>query len=278
MSAARMLLCVLVLILASLRGAAHPGVGIVMDRQGNIFYTDLTHVWKQTPAGKRSIAVRNVHTHELYLDAAGNLFGEHAWYEGEVINKWGYYVWCLKPNGQLSKVIPKTEGFRHDYSFVRDARGSMYWMEDVGTRQLIRRKATSGPVRTLATGRFGPAHWMTCTAAGTVYFLKGDTLCRISPAGQVTRAAYGLSRQHPVENHSIMGLWTDPAGYVYVANTHDNVVQRIAPNGAVRIVAKGSPVWTASGGLIAPNGDLWLLEYTSTNSVRVRRVPQPPAR
>ena len=25
---------------------AHPGIGIVMDDDGNVFYTDLTHVWK----------------------------------------------------------------------------------------------------------------------------------------------------------------------------------------------------------------------------------------
>ena len=40
--------------------SAHPGIGIVMDSQGNVFYTDLTHVWKIDPAGERTIAVENV--------------------------------------------------------------------------------------------------------------------------------------------------------------------------------------------------------------------------
>jgi hypothetical protein len=48
--------------------AAHPGIGIVMDSRGNVFYTDLSHVWKVEPGGAKSIAVRGVHTHELYID------------------------------------------------------------------------------------------------------------------------------------------------------------------------------------------------------------------
>ena len=62
---------------------AHPGIGIVMDNEGNVYYTDLTHVWKIPKEGKLTIAVENVHTHELYLDSNGNLYGEHEWYNGE---------------------------------------------------------------------------------------------------------------------------------------------------------------------------------------------------
>ena len=69
------------LALWALTAPAHPGVGIVVDGRGNVFYTDLAHGWKRTPGGKRSIFVRNVHTHELFLDVAGNLHGEHLWYE-----------------------------------------------------------------------------------------------------------------------------------------------------------------------------------------------------
>ena len=36
----------------------HPGVGIVMDRHGNVFYTDLVQVWMITPDGRQSVARR----------------------------------------------------------------------------------------------------------------------------------------------------------------------------------------------------------------------------
>ena len=72
-----------VLALAATPLSAHPGIGIVVDSRGNVFYTDLKQVWRIAPDGTRSVAVPGVHTHELYLDAQDNLFGQHLWYEGE---------------------------------------------------------------------------------------------------------------------------------------------------------------------------------------------------
>ena len=76
---------------------AHPGVGIVSDRWGNIFYTDLKNVYKISPSGEKTVAVARVHTHELALDSAGNLYGEHLWYTGEADNRWRRYVWRRTP-------------------------------------------------------------------------------------------------------------------------------------------------------------------------------------
>src|SRR5688572_23144493 len=80
------------LFLISATMLAHPGVGIVMDSRGNVFYTDLSHVWKIAPDGAKTIAVRGVHTHELALDSADNLFGEHLWYEGDATRPWAHRV------------------------------------------------------------------------------------------------------------------------------------------------------------------------------------------
>jgi hypothetical protein len=38
------------------------------------------------------------------------------------------------------------------------------------------------------------------------------------------------------------------------------------------VAALSPPGWSPSGGLLAPNGEIWLLEYSVTNSVRVRRL------
>ena len=160
---------------------AHPGVGIVMDARENVFFTDLTHVWKIAKDGKKTIAVHNVHTHELFLDSAGNLFGEHLWYEGDATKKWGHRIWRLASDGSLSDVIPAREGFRTGYSFVRDSAGNMYWSE-------------------------------------------GETSAKIDGGGRV------------------------------------------------RVVAKSRLPWSPTGGFFAPTGDLWLLEYSITNAVRVRRI------
>ena len=112
--------------------SAHPGIGIVRDSKGNVFFTDLKHVWKLTPGGTKSIAVHDVHTHELWIDTDDNLYGEHLWYEGDATGKWGHRVWKLAPNGTLTDIIPSRRGFRDDYRdffFVRDKYGAMYWAD-----------------------------------------------------------------------------------------------------------------------------------------------------
>ncbi|MGK2961838.1 MAG: hypothetical protein ACSLFK_06775, partial [Gemmatimonadaceae bacterium] len=68
---------------------AHPATSVVMDAVGNVFYSDLHRVMMIAPDGRRQIAVPNVHTHELYLDSQGNLYGDHVWYEGRRTKKWG---------------------------------------------------------------------------------------------------------------------------------------------------------------------------------------------
>lgn len=128
---------------------AHPGVGIVKDSKGNIYYTDLEQVWKIAKNGSRSVAVKNVHTHELFIDASDNLFGEDKWYNGEKLNTWGYFVWCLKNNGTLDTIIKPSPGFLTNYSFVRDAAGNMYLADQAATSQ-IKKILTDGKIEIIA--------------------------------------------------------------------------------------------------------------------------------
>jgi hypothetical protein len=41
------------------------------------------------------------------------------------------------------------------------------------------------------------------------------------------------------------------------------------------VVAESTFPWAPTGGAFAPDGALWLLEYSVTNQVRARRVAQP---
>jgi len=256
----------LLLLVAALPAFAHPGVGIVMDSRGNVYYTDLKQVWKIAPDGAKTIAVPNVHTHEFYVDAEDNLYGEHLWYEGEATDKWGHYVWRLSADGKLEKIIPPRVGFRDDYrdfSFVRDRAGNMYWTEREARPVVIRKRAPDGTTVDLgADAGLTGAGWLTATPDGTVYFIDGVDLVRITPDGKATRVARGLKERHLLGNrHFLMGVWTDTRGNVYVAATGARQVKRVSPGGRVEVVAESRLPWSPTGGMVAPNGDLWLLEY-----------------
>ncbi len=270
------LLCILVLCLASGIVWAHPAIGIVQDSRGNIFYTDTKQVWKITPDGKKSVAVPNVHTHELCLDRADNLYGEHLWYEGDATKKWRHRVWCLKPDGTILNIIAPREGFLKDYSFIRDGAGNMYWA-DRGAQTVIKKRSVEGTITIHATADFRDIGWMTATPQGDLFLIDNGDLRRVTLDGKVTTVAVKLSEHQSAPakastRHYQMGQWLDTKGNVYVAVAAEQLVLKIASNGSKMVVARSSRDWSPSGGMIAHNGDLWVLEYSTTNEMRVRRI------
>ena len=257
------------------RASAHPSVSVVMDARGNVFYSDLSRVWMIAPNGQRSIAVPNVHSHELTLDADGNLYGEHLWYEGKT-KKWGHRVWKRAPDGSITDVIPAADGFLANYSFVRDSTGTMYWAAR-GKRTEIRKRSGNGPITVVARGPFRDVRWMTASRGGTLYLIDSGDLKRIPPNGKVeilsTRiASRSMLRMNVSEQHAVMGLWLDNSNNLYAAVYGSGEVKRITPSGEVSVVATSSLPWGPTGGMVAPNGDLYILEASITNSVRLKKI------
>lgn len=252
---------------------AHPPVSVVIDSRGNVYYSDLEQVWRVDPSGRETVVVKKVHTHELALDADDNLFGEHLWYESHT-GKWRHYVWRRTPEGRITKVVWPREGFLRNYSFVRDAAGNMYWAQgDPGGT--IRKRETSGLVRMIARG-VRNARWLHATPDGTLYAVDGVDVVRIAN-GKVTRIARNiaktrLSRPQVSMRHALMGIWTDRAENVYVADHANGEVKRVTPDGRITVAARSRWPWSPTGGTFAANGDLWLLETSMTNQVRVRRL------
>jgi hypothetical protein len=270
------LFCILIMLLAGVIAQAHPGIGIVQDSRGNIFYTDLKQVWKITPDGKKSVVVPNVHTHELCLDREDNLYGEHLWYEGDATKKWGHRVWCLKPDGTALDVIPAREGFLKDYSFIRDRSGNMYWA-DRSARTTIKKRSPDGKITIHAVTDFRDVGWMTVSPDGHLFLINKGSLHRVAPDGEITAVADNLSERQPApakasNRYYHMGQWLDANGNVYVAVPGERLVLQIGVDGSKTIVARSSGRWSPSGGMIDRNGDLWLLEYSTTNEVRVRQI------
>jgi sugar lactone lactonase YvrE len=257
-----------------------------MDSHGNVYYTDLKQVWRIAPDGTKTVAVPNVHTHELYLDAQDNLYGEHLWYEGDATKKWGHRVWRLSPDRKLIDVIPARSGFRDDYedfSFVRDRAGNMYWAAR-GEHTVIRMRTPDGRPRDLShNAKFHDVRWITASPEGIVYLMDDAELKRVGTDGIVTTVAGGNLRERIAtqffveERHAVMGMWLDREGSVYLACYGARKVKKVTSDRKVSVIAETSFPWSPTGGMFAPNGDLWLLEYSVTNAVRARRIAQDGA-
>ena len=261
--------------------SAHPGIGIVKDSKGNIYFTDLAQVWKISLDGTKTAVVSGVHTHELYIDENDNLYGEHLWYNGESQNTWGYYVWCLKNTGELVKEIKPTEGFLSNYSFVRDSLGNMYWVERFTTSRIMK-KNKNGEITKLAEGKFGFIGWLACTKNGSLYFTENNKLRRLSPNGKpdnyrIETLADNLGSKSTDftlmgRNYDSYGIWTDAADNVYVAMIDSKKVIRIGADGNLQTILASNSLWTVCSGIFDNNGNMWVLENSMSNEVRARKI------
>ena len=254
----------------------HPGVGIVKDSKNNIYYTDLKYIWKITPDGKKTAVVSNVHTHELYMDPADNLYGEHLWYNGERLNTWGHYIWCLKNNGELVKIQEPMEGFLTNYSFVRDTSGNMYWVERFTVSRFMK-KTPDGKISVMAEGKFNFISWLHCTGNGTIYFTESNKLHKLSPDGEFTLLANDLMSKTTAfsmtgRDYDSYGIWSDNSGNIYMAMIAAKKVNRISPDGKVETIFFSNTLWTPCSGIIDNDGNLWLMEFSVTNETRVRKI------
>lgn len=266
----RILFAVLLLPVCAAATAAHPGVGIVVDREGSVFYTDLKNVWRIAPDGRKSVAVPDVHTHELALDESGGLVGEDSEYLGG--DRYRHRVWRRSPAGLVTDLVPWRDGFWRDYSFVRGRGGVSYLVrcEEV-TFCTVLRRTPDGRVSDAAPGvRFGRGlSWLAAAPGGGFYAASGRDLWRVDARGRAKVLARGLG----VEGQAgVMGMWPDARGNVYVAVYGSRTVERVSPLGRVTTVARSRPPWSPTGVVKAADGDLWVLEYSASNEARVRRI------
>jgi len=253
---------------------AHPGIGIVRDSKGNIYYTDLQQVWKIDPKSLQKIVdVPNVHTHELYMDVHNNLYGQHSLYSGEQTNKWSHYVWKLNSNGSLDTVVPLTDGFYiENFSFAGDKSGNQYWIQHWKTDRLIR-KTPNGNSEVLYEGDLKNVQWM-FPINDKLYFVKEDDIYFVDEPGNLKLFAKDLAGKKEGGHNAVFGMWTDNKGNLFIANSDLKKVQKHDSSGNATDFYKSGEGWFPTAGLFDDNGDLWLMEWSVTNKVRVQKISQ----
>ncbi|HEV8267996.1 MAG TPA: hypothetical protein VGR00_07180, partial [Thermoanaerobaculia bacterium] len=157
------------------------------------------------------------------------------------------------------------------------ASGAHYFSE-VEKRDTLFRKIPGRPSEVMARG-FADIRWITVSPSGTVYLVDRRDVVKVTPEGRRRRIAADLSKKRWFgdERHLVMGIWLDAEENVYVAVPGEGAVKRVSKDGRVTTIATSRFPWEPSGGLVTPNGDLYVLEYSKTNAVRVRRIAKDGA-
>jgi hypothetical protein len=281
--------------------SAHPAWGIVVDRNNQIYFSDLETIWKIDARGRLTVfraGVSGRHIHELAIDESGNLYGADYSYE-PATQKYINAIWKMTPAGGFTYILAPTNSLPRGMSMWRDREGNTYYVEQnnhLKRETLLLKRTPDGKVSVLAGGSYGHLDGrgsqakfssivgMTFGTDGSLYVADGPSIRRVTMDGMVTTIADGLEVKSSNQNSSegspawgsLMGLCLNAGGDLYVADHRNRRVLKVTSGGAVYTVAQAEQQWSPTGVAVAANGDLYILEFQitppGTNNTRVRRL------
>jgi sugar lactone lactonase YvrE len=277
------ILLALVLLLSASNLLAHPGSGIVVDRQGNVYFVDTgSGVWKIDRDGKLTKLSAPAY-HWMTIDVDNRLASvtlPHFSQDGATVTR----------DPDDPRIIVSS-----DFPVAIAPDGSLYypWASSGEQVQIFRLspsgKTTVFKILPAARSQRGEMRWrngITVSADGSMYFSEDRAIRRITSQGEVTTVISNLGLPGcgsvvGVETELgayCRGLAVDTTGTVFVAATGCRAVLKITPDKKVTTVLQASTPWSPTA--VALSGtDLYVLEYLHTEGdnrrewlPRVRKV------
>lgn len=280
---------------------AHPASGIVVDRAGNVYFSDLETIWKFSAEGKLTVfraGERGRHVHELAIDGEDNIYGADISYNAAT-KRYPSSVWKMTTDGEITYLLEPTENPPRGMSIYRDRDGNMYWVDQhnhTRAQTLLLRRTPAGVVTTLAGGSYGHADGKGAAARfssvggmafgpdGSIYLTDGATIRRVAMDGTVTTIGTGLDFRDSADqprfltglSGSLTGLTVASDGTIYVADSANRRLLKITQSGKVGAILRTEPPFFPNG-VAAAGGDLYVLEvgFTLPNTLsgpRVRKI------
>lgn len=246
---------------------AHEGWGIVVDRQGQVYFSDIptNTIWKITVEGKLEAAATNQHSHSLIKGDDGNIYGAHE--NGS--------VWRITPDGGFLEVLPPNSDFPLSlHPFIIDRDGNIYSMNSgsvqSGQVKILKRTpdtqvtTLAGNVRGYADGRGSEAKFtnidgMDWAADGSLYVTDGAYVRRVAMDGLVTTVGGGVLTSESW-GEDLMGLTVAPRSEILAADYSNRRILKIMPDGSVQTVLETGLIWSPTGAALVGE-DIYVLEH-----------------
>lgn len=272
---------------------AHPAWGIAVDRQGQVYFSDLVTVWKVDTQSKLSVfraGADDRHVHDLNVDEAGNLYGVDNSYEPRS-QRFFSAVWKMTPTKDFSYLLAPTDDPPEGTSVWRDRSGNSYHVTHFPERELlVLRRTPSGNVTALVgssnaarTYRQGAPYSLGGLAFGTdgaLYFVHGANISKVTTDGALTSLARNLALENASGNSAsgtqLFGIAVDAQGNALVADYGNRRVLKITPDKQITTLVRAEESWFPTG-VAVRGGDLYILEYGHTPThtpigTRVRKL------
>jgi len=268
-------LCLLIVTSTS----AHPGSGIVVDKEGNIYFTDTgMGVWKIDKKGTLTYMPASKF-HWMALDEVG--------YFAESQKNFGEWFERITPQSSKPVLIMCS-----DFPFIVNRDGNLYYADTRTSSPRIVRRTPDGTESVLARGAlFQGITGIAAGPDGSIYVTDAsradsNIIRKITLGGTVTTFAGDFARKDrainpPPETPSAhcRGLDVDSQGVVYVAATGGRKVLKITPHGEVSTVLQAPSPWSPTGVAVF-RGEVYVLEWRDAppSQTEVRRAWVPRVR
>ncbi len=254
--------------------SAHEGWGIVVDRQGQIYFADIptNTIWRINREGKLEAFLRDKHSHALVMSEDGSIYGSQEHHAAAVGS-----LWRIAPDGSFSIVFNPVREFPLNlHPFIVDRDGNVYSTNSISfpnqsDKATLLKATPSGEVTSLAgglrgyrDGRGGEAQFsgidgMAWAPDGSLYVTDGVYVRRVSPDGAVTTLGGGaLTTQSFGED--LMGLAVAQNGSVYVADYSQRRLLQLLPDGNTRTMLETGLFWSPTG-VTSVGQDFYVLEH-----------------
>ena len=268
----------LVLFISS-KAHAHPAWGLAVDNQGQVYFSDLTTVWKVDTQGRVSV-VRpkdQRHTHDLNVDEAGNVYGADNSYD-PATKRFFSAVWRLTPSGEFSYLLPPTEDLPEGTSIFRDRGGNSYHVTSFPEDQLlVLKRSPTGKLSVLIGDSNANRDYrqsvpyslggIALASDDALYFVHGANVSKIATDG----ALIPLARNVTVENDSdgrkagspspLFGIAVNSQGVAFVADYGNRRVLKITSDGQSTTFLRSEPPWFPIG-VACLGRDVYILEHS----------------
>jgi len=286
-----------VVFLSASNVSAHPAWGIVVDRQGQIYFSDLEAVWKIDTQGNLSIfreGVRGRHVHDITIDAEDNIYGLDNTYNPQT-EKFPRSIWKMSPKGNFSYLVPMTNNLPLGRSIWRDSDGNTYSVEPYNNEKKetkIIKRTPDGKTSLFAGGKYGyldgqkdKAEFSVITdmAFGkdeAIYLTDTDKVRKIDKYGMVTtiyrKEVLAKNQKSPKTSSRLFGLIVDEQNNVIVADSENRRVLKISPGGESTALLSTEQPWSPNG-VALDKSDLYVLEgwydlREARTNTRVRKL------
>jgi hypothetical protein len=261
---------------------AHPGSGIVVDREGQVFFTDTGQgVWKIDRQGNLSHLPASLF-HWMAIDEVG------AFAQSE--KNFGEWFERVTPQDSKPALIMSS-----DFPLTVHRDGNLYYADTRPRSARIVRRTPDGKESVLAANEtFAGIAGITAGPDGSLYITvairaNANVIQKITMDGKislfagpeiiVTNRDRAISPPPDADRSYCRGLAVDPQGSVYVAATGSRRVLQLTPGGDVSTILQAPSPWSPTGVTVF-GGEVFVLEWRDAppSQTEVRRAWIPRVR